>query len=515
MKLNFARIFISVLFLFIVSTVTVPCAFASEYVIYDAWWDDDWDGGSVKASWEPCEHRTTYTLSIYRRALNSKQDSIGKCILEDKRVSGKTLDVSVYVRDAGTGYYTFTIAPVKGNVSEDMRQSESMEVDSEFLSRIKNSHPKKKTVSGNSGKPASSAVRGWRQCPDGRWQFGKDDGKYAAEEWLTSGDRRYYFNSDGFMATGWACVDGFWYCFEERKNAEQPEGSLFVFCVTPDGYSVNEEGKWVDNGNVVTSKNTASAQGDKAVNTVSIVCNIKSSAASAPKVTFDVSYTSQIVDVTYSPEYSQWKPNIFVTADLTVTAKDGYIYTSQTKYSVSSGTVTSNTGDSKTRSIRISFKPAFKLEKPENFYYSDEDGMLRWDKVTNASRYKVVVKQFGETAVNEYVTKNCFDISGYYFNDDAEISIQACGPAAKNSNVTNSGTVKMTPADIPSVEGIFKTVDGVLYYQEAGMKVKGEWRELMGYWYYFGKDGAACTTEFTDENGVTYKFDEKGHWISE
>lgn len=514
MKLNFARIFISVLFLFIVSTVTVPCAFASEYVIYDAWWDDDWDGGSVKASWEPCEHRTTYTLSIYRRALNSKQDSIGKCILEDKRVSGKTLDVSVYVRDAGTGHYTFTIAPVKGNVSEDMRQSESMEVDSEFLSRIKNSHPKKKTVSGNSGKPASSAVRGWRQCPDGRWQFGKDDGKYAAGEWLTSGDRRYYFNSDGFMATGWACVDGFWYFFEQGKASERPEGSLLTSCVTPDGYTVNEEGKWTENGSAVQENSSLMKSDGTQVNTLSIVCSVKNSAGSVPDVTFDVSHTSEIAEVSYSPEYSEWNPGTTATAYLVIAAKEGYVFGSGTKYSVSNGSITENTGDSKRRNVKVTFKPSFKLVKPENFCYSEENGLLTWDKVKNASRYKIVIKESGETVVNEYVTKGSYDVADYFYNDDIEISIQACG-AAGSSNVTNSSAVKLTPDEIPSVFGVFKIDNGRIFYLEYGEKVRNEWRQLLDHWYYFEKTGAACTSEFTDENGVVYRFDEKGHWIDE
>lgn len=51
------------------------------------------------------------------------------------------------------------------------------------------------------------------------------------------------------MVTGWKWIDGICYYFSENEDA----GVLYVNTVTPDGFSVNDQGQWVDeNGNVKT-----------------------------------------------------------------------------------------------------------------------------------------------------------------------------------------------------------------------------------------------------------------------
>ena len=49
----------------------------------------------------------------------------------------------------------------------------------------------------------------------------------------------YYFDDQGYMATGWLCLDGLWY-YLDREN-----GDLYVNCWTPDHYWVGPDGVYV------------------------------------------------------------------------------------------------------------------------------------------------------------------------------------------------------------------------------------------------------------------------------
>ena len=51
----------------------------------------------------------------------------------------------------------------------------------------------------------------------------------------------YYFNASGAMSTGWIQLGGYWYYLEE-VGSWQPQGSMYAWDYTPDGYFVNENG---------------------------------------------------------------------------------------------------------------------------------------------------------------------------------------------------------------------------------------------------------------------------------
>lgn len=67
--------------------------------------------------------------------------------------------------------------------------------------------------------------------------------------WFTDEDGEvYYLNPDsdctkGRMVTGWYMIDGIWYYFETMPNGKR--GRLLRRTVTPDGYSVDENGVWI------------------------------------------------------------------------------------------------------------------------------------------------------------------------------------------------------------------------------------------------------------------------------
>lgn len=74
-----------------------------------------------------------------------------------------------------------------------------------------------------------AVVEGWRQAADGkRWWYEYSDRSWAVG-WkdlnTSSGKRRFYFDEDGYMLTGWQIIDGNWYFFETTKGSE--EGALY------------------------------------------------------------------------------------------------------------------------------------------------------------------------------------------------------------------------------------------------------------------------------------------------
>lgn len=121
----------------------------------------------------------------------------------------------------------------------------------------------------------------WTQDTDGRWMYERDGHTYAGEwayiynpyateeqesiswfyfdidgkmhtGWYRGADGQWYFlhstadGSQGHMYTGWHEIDGKWYFFGQ-------DGRMYHNAVTPDGYSVDENGAWVVNGVVQTT----------------------------------------------------------------------------------------------------------------------------------------------------------------------------------------------------------------------------------------------------------------------
>lgn len=53
---------------------------------------------------------------------------------------------------------------------------------------------------------------GWKKNSTG-WWYARSDGSYPASKFETIGGKVYYFNSYGYMVTGWREIDGKWYYF--------------------------------------------------------------------------------------------------------------------------------------------------------------------------------------------------------------------------------------------------------------------------------------------------------------
>ena len=83
------------------------------------------------------------------------------------------------------------------------------------------------------------------------WYYFLDSG-YMATGWVEVNGSKYYLfpNSDGWkgrMLTGWQWIDGSCYYLDSQG---QNEGALYRNTTTPDGFTVDSEGRWVVNGAV-------------------------------------------------------------------------------------------------------------------------------------------------------------------------------------------------------------------------------------------------------------------------
>jgi len=87
------------------------------------------------------------------------------------------------------------------------------------------------------------------------WYYFLDSG-YMATGWVEVNGSKYYLfpNSDGWkgrMLTGWQWIDGNCYYLDSQG---QNEGALYRNSTTPEGFTVDAEGRWVVNGAVQHKK---------------------------------------------------------------------------------------------------------------------------------------------------------------------------------------------------------------------------------------------------------------------
>ena len=119
----------------------------------------------------------------------------------------------------------------------------------------------KKDVSGKwsfADEAGTTYTNTWHQIYTGNWNQTEgqlpyswylfDEAGYTRTGWVTDASgKTYYLNpvsdtSAGGMVTGWQQIDGKWYYFSEVYDGT--EGYLVKSTMTPDGYTVDENGVW-------------------------------------------------------------------------------------------------------------------------------------------------------------------------------------------------------------------------------------------------------------------------------
>lgn len=116
------------------------------------------------------------------------------------------------------------------------------------------------------GSDQGKMIRGWYlDTTKNKWYFlNRDNGTMMTGWYHDPSDGKWYFfdPTTGEMYTGWAKINNKWYFFNQfaseptwrlendvwvyNNNNVRPFGSLYVSETTPDGYSVNSNGEWIN-----------------------------------------------------------------------------------------------------------------------------------------------------------------------------------------------------------------------------------------------------------------------------
>lgn len=88
----------------------------------------------------------------------------------------------------------------------------------------------------NTGGPGTGSTGGqWVQDANG-WQYRNSDGSVTKNNWQLINHFWYFFNSQGYMQTGWIAWNGKWYYCDTSM------GGMWVSNTTPDGFRVDATG---------------------------------------------------------------------------------------------------------------------------------------------------------------------------------------------------------------------------------------------------------------------------------
>ena len=372
---------------------------------------------------------------------------------------------------------------------------------------------------GTPSQPA--AVSAWKANPDGSWSYTKN-GTAVKNSWEKVDGFWYYFNGKGIMLTGWQFLNSRWYYLEPDPNGSRgyKYGAMWCNATTPDGYTVNGDGMWVQNGQVVTTAGNGNSGAGNTGNGGSRVitsCKISVSAADAGagacrKAVVTGATNCRVGEQSYSVPYESWKPGSSITITVTLTANDGYTFGSTTSYSCTGAKLTGQSGTASTRTVRLTYTPVMKLAAPD-LVFINENGELMWMPVANAKRYTLRITGEDGKTVTKTVSAPGVDLWEYgdLGREAMKLTVSALGPDGNSSYIeSDRRTISDVAAYMDShmLGGSIVIRDGKpRYLDEYGEKVTG-WQNLLGRWYHFKKNGSADGPGwFQDESGYWYYFD--------
>lgn len=105
----------------------------------------------------------------------------------------------------------------------------------------------KNNQSTNQRVKTTTTAAGWVSS-GGRWWYRNADGSYPKSTWKLINGSWYYFESDGWMATGWKKLDGEWYYLTSSGAMATGWVKLNGKYYFMNGSGVMQHDTWVDNG---------------------------------------------------------------------------------------------------------------------------------------------------------------------------------------------------------------------------------------------------------------------------
>lgn len=180
-------------------------------------WDSAHNGN---VSWNEVSSAKYYQTQLIKN---------GAAIGEIKDIYNTSYDFREQITAPGT--YQFKVRSVKSSNSakSSWNTSGSWTVSEADIAALGN------TVSDNS-QPAAGT---WQTAADGRWWYSNADGSYPVSSWQQINGQWYYFDAEGYMATGWIELDGKSYYLDPST------GAMYANTRTPDNFWVDASGVWI------------------------------------------------------------------------------------------------------------------------------------------------------------------------------------------------------------------------------------------------------------------------------
>lgn len=186
-------------------------------------WSDSQKG---TATWEDVAGAKYFQVQLYRDGNLVNDTSVSDNSIQS--VYATSCDYSKYL--TVNGKYQFKARSVRSsnNAKSDWASSDILTVTDGS------------TSTGTSGDNSQTSTgEGWQKTADNRWWWRNADGSYPTSQWKEVNGQWYYFDAEGYMATGWITLNGVSYYLDTTS------GAMYSNCRTPDNYWVNESGAWV------------------------------------------------------------------------------------------------------------------------------------------------------------------------------------------------------------------------------------------------------------------------------
>lgn len=182
-----------------------------------------WDSGNAgTGTWSDVSSAKYYQTQLIRN---------GAEIGAIKDIYNTSFDFRDQITSPGT--YHFKVRSVKSsnNAKSSWATSDSWSVSEADITALGNA------VTDSSQNTGSE---GWQPAADGiRWWWRNADGTFPASAWKDIGGQWYYFDAEGYMATGWVTIDGSSYYLNPTT------GAMYANMRTPDNYWVDANGVWI------------------------------------------------------------------------------------------------------------------------------------------------------------------------------------------------------------------------------------------------------------------------------
>lgn len=215
-------------------------------------------------------------VAYERRASSSNAERRERVLSEDEY----DLDVPTFETQGSKTIKVLYYGTDKNGEEKAFRDTFTVKVLGRSIDNDDNSSSGDSSYSASVNTPNDNVTGTWLGGQNEPWKFKKSNGTYVTNEWAKINGTWYHFDQDSNMQTGWlldqnkwyllnpdgsmcaniwVLVNGKWYYFNEDGSMKCNEwffykdtwyylgldGDMLVNCMTPDGFMVDQEGRWI------------------------------------------------------------------------------------------------------------------------------------------------------------------------------------------------------------------------------------------------------------------------------